>query len=392
MRAIFQGAVSNAESGGFMSERGNAVYRLVDRLAGIPIVAGLSVLRMGRADARALLSSERPKVGLMCFGAIGDLTLATAIVADILAYRPQTNIELITTSANRPVTKTIPGISHNLVIKMTSPLHGIRALRSRKYDVLIDVGQWARISAIYSALSGARATVGFRCPGHFRHYAYGFTGDLRDDRHEVDNFRALLQAVDIPVGSPPRLVPAHEDREKAREICKDWGPFVVFHPWPAGYRSYMREWPAEHWQSLADTLVARGYRIVVTGGPADVDAAAKLVATLPAGTVDLAAKSPLPVVTALLADATAVIAVNTGIMHMACAVGGRVIALNGPTNPMRWGAVSETSVNLLPSRKPYAYLHIGGDYPKGVSYTMDSLEPSRVLAAFEQLVHPSSGG
>lgn len=375
-----------------MAERGNNLYRVLDRYAGIPLVAILAARRIRGRDPRELVTSQLAprRIGVMCLGAIGDLTLVTAIIADLQAALPDSSVEVITTSANLSIASIIPGVAANLVVRLNNPAGSARELRARHYDLLIDAGQWPRISAVFAALSGAQATIGFRCTGQHRHYAFDRTAELRADRHEVDNFRALVAALGLPAGNMPKLLPSAEHVEQARSITAPWGPFVVFHPWPAGFRSYMREWPVDHWRSLAAALVDRGYRIVVTGGPDDREQTAALVASLPEGTIDFAARSPLPVVTAMLPLAAAVVSVNTGIMHIACAVGAHVIALNGPTNPLRWGALGNRSVNLQPSRQPYGYLHLGSDYPKGVPYTMDSLAPATVLSAFDGLVTPSA--
>ncbi|WP_449220819.1 glycosyltransferase family 9 protein [Tistrella mobilis] len=371
-----------------MAERGNNLYRVLDRYAGIPLVTLLAARRLGGQDPRRLISKQPGlrRVGVMCLGAIGDLTLLTAIIADLRQALPEAALEVITTSANRSIVPLIPGVSANPVVRLGNPPASVRELRARDYDLLIDAGQWPRISAVFAALSGARATIGFRCAGQHRHQAFDRTAELRADRHELDNFRALVTELGLPVGNMPQLVPSPEHVEQARSATADWGPFVVFHPWPAGFRSHMREWPVQHWRELATNLAAQGYRVVVTGGPDDQEQTAGLVASLPAGTIDFAARSPLPVVAAILPLAEAVISVNTGIMHIACAVGARVIALNGPTNPARWGAVSTRSVNLQPEKQPYGYLHLGSEYPPDVAYTMDTLAPATVLSAFSDLI------
>jgi ADP-heptose:LPS heptosyltransferase len=115
----------------------------------------------------------------------------------------------------------------------------------------------------------------------------------------------------------------------------DSGGPVVLHP---GAASRSRRWPPERFAAVARRLAARGEQIVVTGGPGERGLAAEVVrlAGLPA-TVSTAGALDLPALAALVAGASLVVCGDTGVAHLATAVGTPSVLLFGPVKPSQWG-------------------------------------------------------
>jgi heptosyltransferase-2 len=114
-------------------------------------------------------------------------------------------------------------------------------------------------------------------------------------------------------------------------------PLVAIHPGSGGER---KNWPVERWQALADWLLAREEpgrpRLLIIGGEADAPALKTLRAHWPGGDVLFAQDMPLPRVAALLARAGLFIGHDSGISHLAAAVGAPCVVLFGPTDPDIW--------------------------------------------------------
>ncbi len=91
---------------------------------------------------------------------------------------------------------------------------------------------------------------------------------------------------------------------------------------------------------------------------------------------------PLDELASLLKGAYVVISVDTGIMHLAAAVGARLIALFGPMSPKRWGPLSKTAV-VVQGGVPYLYL--GGELPKIVPDNMGQISVASVLDAIDRI-------
>src|SRR5205085_6461142 len=166
-------------------------------------------------------------------------------------------------------------------------------------------------------------------------------------------------------------------------------PFVVFHLWPGGYRSELKEWPAESWRELAARLVERGYSIVLTGAPADAERTERFVRSCngSSGRVENAAgRYALSELVELLRRASCVVSVNTGIMHLAAASGAPTVALNGPTSETRWGPVGERARSVNADLPGCGYLNLGFEYDRGRTDCMRAISVDRVADAVFDLL------
>jgi 3-deoxy-D-manno-octulosonic-acid transferase/heptosyltransferase-1 len=85
---------------------------------------------------------------------------------------------------------------------------------------------------------------------------------------------------------------------------------------------------------------AFGSRIVFTGAAAERDDIAEILSGMPAPAVNLAGRTNLRELACLFAGAALVISMDSGPLHLACAVGAPVVALFGPTAPWRTGPFS----------------------------------------------------
>jgi heptosyltransferase-3 len=113
-------------------------------------------------------------------------------------------------------------------------------------------------------------------------------------------------------------------------------PVAVLHPYP---KFNYKMWRREGWIEVARWLGARGHRIVLSGGPdpAEIAYVAELARDLPPGTLNLAGKLSLGEAACLLSRATIFLGPDTGLTHMAAALGIPTVALYGPTGPVKWG-------------------------------------------------------
>jgi heptosyltransferase-1 len=98
-------------------------------------------------------------------------------------------------------------------------------------------------------------------------------------------------------------------------------------------------WPLASWVELAKLLAAQGLRLAITGSKEDRQVGRFIAkrAGLGAGLADLAGRTGLKDLAALLSLARAVVSTDTGVMHLAAALGAPVVALFGPTAPWRTG-------------------------------------------------------
>ncbi|MBV8400732.1 MAG: glycosyltransferase family 9 protein [Acetobacteraceae bacterium] len=102
----------------------------------------------------------------------------------------------------------------------------------------------------------------------------------------------------------------------------------------------------------------------------------------------MAGRLGLAKTTALLAGSRLVVAVSTGILHLAAALDVPVVALYGPTNPDRWGPLSKKAIVVVPEGVESGYLHLGFEYPDRPLECMRFISVDSVLdAALRALRH-----
>jgi heptosyltransferase-3 len=117
---------------------------------------------------------------------------------------------------------------------------------------------------------------------------------------------------------------------------------MAFHP---GSGSETKNWPIENWIELGNALLARDHSLVIIAGEADTARTPQLKRAWDGKPVRFAESLPLPHLAALL-EGGAFVGHDSGISHIAAAVGARCLLLFGPTDPAIW-APANRSVTVL---------------------------------------------
>lgn len=112
------------------------------------------------------------------------------------------------------------------------------------------------------------------------------------------------------------------------------GAWLALHP---GSGSEKKNWPEASWRRLLEGLIAESkLNLLIVGGESEGDRLERLAAGLPAERVAIARSLPLPELAQLLALARGFVGHDSGISHLAAAVGLRGLLLWGETNPEIW--------------------------------------------------------
>jgi ADP-heptose:LPS heptosyltransferase len=156
----------------------------------------------------------------------------------------------------------------------------------------------------------------------------------RPDEHEVVRWCRLLEESGI-AADPTRL-----DLElPPGPVPHGAAGATLIHP---GAASPARRWPPERFAEVARAEVAGGRRVIVTGGPAEVELANDVAARagLPETAVH-AGQGGVLTIARLVAAADRVVCGDTGVAHLATALRTPSVVLFGPTSPARWGPPSD---------------------------------------------------
>lgn len=153
--------------------------------------------------------------------------------------------------------------------------------------------------------------------------------EWREREHEVRRWCRLLSKSGI-AADPRRLrlpVPSRKPPAAARGA-------TLLHP-GAAYAS--RRWPAERWAAVARAELGRGRPVVVTGGPGEEGLAREVVARAGLEPDRALLGQDLLGLAATVAAAARVASGDTGVAHLATALGRPSVILFGPTSPELWG-------------------------------------------------------
>lgn len=158
------------------------------------------------------------------------------------------------------------------------------------------------------------------------------------------------------------------------------GPYVVVHP---GATAPARTWPPRRCAEAVAALAGRGWRVVVTGSPAERELTARVAGE---HGMDLGGRTTYPQLAGVLAGAEAVVVGNTGPAHLAAAVGAPVVSLFSPVVPAaKWAPYRARTVLLGDQDAPCAGTR-ARECPVPGHPCLDGVTADDVVAAVDALV------
>ena len=274
---------------------------------------------------------------------VGDAILALPAVDSLAAHFPDAEITIAAADWVREVFAPEPGRRAVLALPTAKSLAGLKAaagiLREQKFDLAVLL-----TNSFGSALPFHRARIperwGYRRDGRGPLLTRSVKPpDPQDEpRHHLYYYLELLSRLGIRTVTPDlRLRVPDDERAAARaDLAKEGvdgsGPLVVFNP-GASYGPAKR-WPADRFAALADRLAAeRKARIVLTGAAGEAEIAAAVAAAMKVRPINLAGRTTLGRLLAVIAEASLFVTNDTGPMHMANALRVPIVAVFGPTEP-----------------------------------------------------------
>lgn len=295
---------------------------------------------------------------------IGDLLTVTPALRAIRDRHPDATIDLLATPHSAEVVRGLSSID-NLVLFQKRLFDSTRALlRPRSLVGALRLGARLRgahydavlvchhLNTRYGGLKYAALALATGAPRRLgvdnglgrswflteRAPDAGF-GSL----HEVDFWLRVAELLDParPI-EPGRYLPEVAVPPEAVAVAADLLPVaagrtIAVHP-GSGAFSTARRWPIERFAEVASALARRqGARIVVVGGPDEVDLGRALTRMIDVPTLILAGCTTLPQLAAVLQRCDLFVGNDSGLMHLAVAARTPVVAVFGPTNHRAWG-------------------------------------------------------
>ena len=273
---------------------------------------------------------------------VGDMVMAQSLFMTLQQTYPNADIDVLAPAWSKPILERMPEIRSAIVQAVG---HGEFALLSR-YRLGKKLRQQAYDVAVILPRSFKSALVPFfaRIPnriGYKGEMRYGLLNDIRPLdksvlKQTVQRFVALgvLENAKLPPAIPePRLSIDKENQQRLiKELELSLGrPVVGFMP-GAEYGPAKR-WPEANFAGVADYLIDNGYQVWLMGSDKDRIFADTIQQAAKQSLVNLCGKTKLKDVVDLMAVMQFAVTNDSGLMHVAAAVGCKLIAIYGSSTP-----------------------------------------------------------
>lgn len=283
---------------------------------------------------------------LLRLSALGDVTHVVPLVRTLQRAMPGTPLHWVIDKAGHKLLDGLPGVSFHVYDKK-SGLGGMRALRgelpSGGFQALLQMQVAARANLL-SAFIPARRRIGYD-KSRSKDLHGLFINERIPDRpgiHVLDAIGSFCEPLGFCQDSVSwDLATPAEAHDWARAQWDDDGrPVLMISPCSSHQR---RNWYAERYAALADHAASQGWRVVLCGGRSELERSTTdaILAAMRQPALDLVGKDTLKQLPALLTRAKLVVTPDSGPMHIANAVGCKVLGLHAASNPERSGPYSD---------------------------------------------------
>ena len=308
-----------------------------------------------------------PPILLVPYMWIGDFVRCHTVIRLLNQRFPGRALDVLTTRMVAPLLDYMPGVRKGIVVDLPRRRLALgehralaQRLRQEKYGhALVMPRTWK------AALAPFLAGIGLRT-GFVGEARFGMLNDLRWGELRLPRMIDRCASLALPRGEPPPpawpapqlVVPAAEVEawRQRTGTAADRRPAVALAPGAVGEA---KRWPVSAYAELARRLTAENIQLWVLGGPNETALAAEIAGPDQINARDFTGPDLRNAILALAA-ADAVVSNDSGLLHVAAAIGTPAIGIFGPTSPWHWaplnplaGVVETTSqLTCRPCHKP----------------------------------------
>ena len=288
---------------------------------------------------------------------LGDMLCVVPLLRALRAKYPEARLDLMASPVNQEVmlkSRLLSGVVlydkkkflRNGLIRPVTLLRFIGSLRGLYQMVLVPGTVSTSFTSDFLAfLTGARLRIGVgSLEGHENNSSFFFNiaEDLQwgNDPHRHQTLRNLDVARSLNLETPDcshQMTLTEDEIEIGRTIAtglrSSRQTLIGFHP---GAGKTANRWPPEMFAELIDLLTADpAVSVFVTSGPMDEQVVASTTSKLKSA-VQIVSNQGVRTIASIIKQADLYVTNDTGVMHIAAAVGAPVLALFGPTDPLQW--------------------------------------------------------
>ncbi len=270
---------------------------------------------------------------------VGDMVMSHTLVQLIARTAPDGEIHMVAPPATAPIAERMAEVDQVHRVEFAHGEFGWSARRSAGKSLRLEGFTRAYVlpnswkSALLVWFAGIPQRIGWH--GEAR---YGLLNDRRildKDRYGlmIERFMALADADGKLPDKPypePRLEADLSRVETLRKTLSLAEAGIAL--CPGAEFGPAKKWPAEHFAQVAQALCDSGHEVWLMGSPNDAEDAAKIEGLVP-DVRNLTGRTSLTDAVDILSRATAAVCNDSGLMHVACALGVRTVGIFGSTSP-----------------------------------------------------------
>jgi heptosyltransferase-2 len=267
--------------------------------------------------------SAKKRVLIIRLSSLGDILLTTPLIRSINNKYPNLQIDFILKEQYLEVLQFNPYLSR--IFKYPAGPQEKRqlfkTLRKNKYDLVIDLQNNLRSFRLRWLLNAPAVKFNKKSLSKFLlvHFKYNRLQDAGPIpgryARALGNFRLDSEGLDFDI---PRSTTSQ---------LTDFNRYIGFAP---GSRHLTKMWPRQYYADLGNLLMSKGYLIVLFGGKSDLQICYELSAKIP-GSINLCNEDKIFNTAIDMKKCRAVVANDSGLMHLACSLKIFVLAVYGST-------------------------------------------------------------
>lgn len=290
-------------------------------------------------------SSLQPKPGrilVIAMRYLGDVLLTTPLIRSLRQAYPDARLDVLVFRNTADMLEGNPDINHIITTPNRPGFADYRQLFRqlfRQYDLAIATQSGDRpfLYTLLAAPLRVAVVPQKNTTGWWKRFFVQRWTEFDGNTHTVLQHLKLLDLINVPrcFSLVPPQTGNTQQLTKRLPFLADNVHFAVLHTHP---QWTYKQWTVEGWIEIGVYLKSLGLKLVLSGGPvqAEIDYVANIQRQLPEDTINLAGQVSLAQLAYIIAQAKLYIGPDTGITHLAAATGIPVIALFGPTNPVKW--------------------------------------------------------
>lgn len=335
------------------------------------------------------MSNPRAATLIMTDRHLGNFLVSSPVLCKMACVYPDALV--IIDQKHLELSMRIPGFPANTMAypsgrgKVTDVFQLLRLLitvRRAHPELVVDFGGRGS-GAILGALSGARNRVchmGEPCARFYTRQA----ARPGESVHRIHVYGTIASTAGVKEPwKNPCVIPKPEDTEEFYRRHPELAgmPLVCLHM--AGGKCY-KHWPLDRYARLVDALCERGLQPVLVGAVPDRTAADRVLTLSHHAPIDLVGRLTIGPLIELFRRCRLFIGSDSGPMHLAAAAGAPIVALFGPTDPARWGPLTDHRCLIVRGTRSAPPGEGKKSFPDG--RLMDSIETEMVIAAAEKQI------